>query len=58
MDKKETQRRIVSMFKKYDYYISELINAQGQPIINDVVANNIRNDAYNILVELFNAYNA
>ena len=31
MDKKETQRKIVSMFKKYDYYISDLINAQGQP---------------------------
>ena len=40
------------MFKKYDYYISELINAHGQPVINRV-DNNIRNNAHNILVDLF-----
>ncbi len=29
MNKEETQKKIASVFKKYDYYITDLINSEN-----------------------------
>lgn len=33
MNKEETQKKIASVFKKYDYYITDLINSKNPNII-------------------------
>lgn len=34
MNKEETQKKIVSVFKKYDYYITDLINSKNPKTYN------------------------